>query len=206
MPQIANIPLFTIKTRGSYLDAVVRNVYHYVDLAGAPSTQADVIAGNFETIVLVPAVANLSDQLSLTAIEVIQENDSENFHLGSLSLVGGNINPPLASNQVVSVRLNRTDRLFRNGWKRWSGLCENQVSGNFIEVASANQFAVDFAPSGEPFITGGNTLTPVILRRTYTGNPPVLNPVSQWLYSPIGEAQVFRRIGSQNTRKLGYGE
>ena len=206
MPQISNLPLFTIKTKASYLSQTIRNVYHYVDLAGAPSTTAATIAGDFGTLILTPALANLSDQFVFQTIEVIQENDSENFALVAFTAAGSNINPAVASNQVISVRLNRTDRLFRNGWKRWSGLCENQITGNFIDTASLSAFQTDMAHQGNTMSTGGNTLTPVILRKTYAGEPPVLNPVSLWLYSPIGSAQVFRRLGTQNTRKENIGE
>jgi len=206
MPQIANLPLFSIKSKGTYLGVTVRNVWHYIDLAGAPTTAADVLASSFITSIITPAQTNVSNQFTIDEVEVIQENDSENFALVTAGIVGGSIDPPVASAQAISIRLNRTDRLFRNGWKRWAGLTEVQTEGNFMTVASQTAFQTNFAPMGNTLASGGNTFTPVILRKTYVGEPPVLNPVSQWIYATIGSAQVFRRLGTQNTRKPTEGE
>lgn len=94
--------------------------------------------------------------------------------------------------------LQRESLATRNGYKRFAGISEANVSGNSLvgldtqvinlQNSLAQDLSVGLVPVAEP----------VIVRR------PINPPVASYVYSSIGSA-TFRSVGTQNSRKAGRG-
>lgn len=94
--------------------------------------------------------------------------------------------------------LQRESLATRNGYKRFAGISEANVSGNSLvglttevgnlETNLAQDLLIGIIPVAEP----------VIVKR------PINPPVESYVYASIGSAS-FRSVGTQNSRKAGRG-
>lgn len=132
------------------------------------------------------SVANFTEQISSLGI-------------GTLAGVA------LPSFVAASIQLFRTTKETRNGWKRYAGGSESVLTGNNWDASMITGLQTVAALLNDTLTAVGGTLEPVIVRRTFTGDPPVLNPVSQWIYNIIQSAAPAGLATTQNTRKKGRG-
>lgn len=117
-------------------------------------------------------------------------------------LAGGNAMPSFVS---IGVRLNRSSKITRNGYKRIAGISENEVSNNDFVVAPAFQSEIEdmFSLSVE-FDNVSNSPDPylmetVIVGRTLNGSGVYeldlskINPVLSAVLNPQVTSQVSRK-------------
>lgn len=202
MPAVGGGSLFKIVVHSSFLGVPGQNRFYYVSFE-QPSTIsiANVVAA-FENKVAADWEFLVHEGWDTTKIVAEELTSLANFFEGS-SNIGpgtetGDAMPPFVT---FKIRLNRATKETRSGWKRLAGVDESRVGSGILianALAEAQALADDFADDLTP--TGG-TLVPCIVRETYTGDPPVLNPVSQWIYNLVSSATAKDDVGSQNTRK-----
>lgn len=94
--------------------------------------------------------------------------------------------------------LQRESLVTRNGYKRFVGVTDDQVSGNDYVGDTGDMDDIATALASDVTIGLATLAEPVIVKR------PIVVPVSSYVYSSIGSA-TFRGIGTQNTRKAGRG-
>lgn len=94
--------------------------------------------------------------------------------------------------------LRRESLATRNGYKRFAGLTEGQVSGNTYTGDAGVITAIEVALAEDLFLGVIDTVEPVIVKR------PIPSPATSFVYASIGSSS-FRGIGTQNTRKAGRG-
>lgn len=114
---------------------------------------------------------------------------------GAASHSDANLEPSFVSAGFI---LRRESLATRNGYKRFAGLSETDITGNEWTGDMTAIHDIETALAAD-LVEGLATLAePVIVRR------PITPPVSSYTYSSIGSAS-FRGIGTQNTRKAGRG-
>ncbi len=86
----------------------------------------------------------------------------------------------------------------RNGYKRFAGLSEANVSGNTLVGLDTPVANLQTALAADIMLSVVSVAEPVIVKR------PIVAPVTSYLYSSIGSA-TFRSVGTQNSRKAGRG-
>lgn len=94
--------------------------------------------------------------------------------------------------------LQRESLVTRNGYKRYGGISEGNISGNTYVGGMGTIHDIEVGLAAD--LTAGivTIAEPVIVKR------PIAVPVTTYLYSSIGSA-IFRGVGTQNTRKAGRG-
>lgn len=204
MPIVSTLPLFQIKENQSYAGVEgFLNVYWYIQLTGVTALALDV-ANAFNAKFSVPrrATANTGWQSVLT--EADQVNSLSNFAAiagygaGTLS-DGSQLAPQFVAS---SIRLLRTTKETRSGWKRYMGLTELAIQGATLAPAYLALMQTLAINVGGTLTVGLNTLFPVIVAKTYSPGPPrELNPPELWLYNLVSAAQAVDRTTTQNTRK-----
>lgn len=114
---------------------------------------------------------------------------------GVNSVPSGAASPSFVSAGFI---LRRESLTTRNGYKRFAGLLEGQISGNTY-VGDATVISNIEAGLASDLMFGLATIAePIIVKRPFTP------PVASYVYASIGSAS-FRGIGTQNTRKAGRG-
>jgi len=164
-----------------------------------------VLGANFIATVLdniTPRLSNQADQHTLTVTEM---TSTSNFGQMSGAGVGDVGSADVAASLIaLSVRLIRSDKSVRSGSKRYTGMVENNMTGNtflpsYLTLWNATAYylnvAIDLGVSG--------SAVPCIVRRTYVnvGDVKILNPASAWIYSDIAEVVVRPQVTTQNSRK-----
>jgi hypothetical protein len=113
--------------------------------------------------------------------------------------------PYLANYQAAGIRLLRTTKETRSGWKRYAAGNEAVIDGNgwtapFLVILD------NLAAVLNDFLTiGVDQLDPVIVRQTRDPVTGDLLPPAQWIYNIIASVEVKQFVTTQNTRKLGRG-
>ena len=198
MPTVTN-ELYKITLQGTYFDQTWVNVFWYYNFAGVGNeTLAQVASGFDDNIIDAMAAAQNEDVLYKT-IRVSHVNGTlADVNITPSQVNGDIVNTPMAPFLAASIRLNRTTKETRNGWKRIVGLTEENTgatsfSGAFTTLLTALGTAIlDPISAG----TGTDNLVPVIVRETSPGN---------WIYNDIQSIQVINKPTTQNTRKIGTG-
>lgn len=114
-------------------------------------------------------------------------------------LQGNSVTASLPSYVSWTFRLLRESLTTRNGYKRFAGVGEGDVSGNTSLLTAAAINNVTAALAADIYLNLALVAEPVIVKR------PIPNPaLVGYVYSSVGGAD-FRGIGSQNTRKPGRG-
>ena len=201
MPALGSDKLFQVIFKGTLLGQEWSNVYWYRAPA-AGSNFALQTANDFDTNFSPQYAAFCNLSTAFTSIEVINLQDDTDFaEITPTSTVGVVTGDPEPSYLAVAVKLLRSSRETRNGWKRIPGLVEGDLSGNTIAGATVTRMT-GLANLFDNALPNGQT--PVIVRKTYTGTPPVLNPPSLWITVDIGDYEIVG-ITTQNSRKPGVG-
>lgn len=189
----------------SYLGQQVLNVYYYrsVSVIEILDVGYEELATDFKENV-VDSIRSLQNNY-LAHNEVRFENISNGLDIYTLptnvnGIVSATDATVMPSNMSAGYILRRGSRVTRNGYKRFAGLTEGQVSGNtYVPGNDAQVTVIEDALAGPLYIGAVPVLYPVIMKR------PFVEPVGyDYFYSPIISASLVG-LGTQNTRKAGRG-
>lgn len=186
-----------------YLAQQVLNVYYYriTSITPLADPYLPTLADWFEDNVI-PAVCDIQAD-SLTHVSREWRNLTNGTDLYTITdSVPGSQATPTASNTPSYVSagfmLQRESLLTRNGYKRFAGIPEHNITGNTYIESPATIDALEAVLAADIQIGLATVAEPVIVKR------PIDVPVEEYVYSSIGSA-VFRSLGTQNTRKAGRG-
>ena len=206
MPAVGSNSLFEIRLYSSLLGVAVQNRFWYF-AAVAPSTvEATALVSAFENAtaaVWQNAVSDSWDGVRITCDEVTA---NDNFFDGSTNIgpgvVTGDVMPPHAA---AGIRLLRATKDTQSGWKRIAGVAESQQVDGKLTAGAVTLYNLLGIQLSLNLTASAETCRPVIVRKTYTGDPPVLNPASAWIYNDIASRVVLADVTTQNTRKFPRG-
>lgn len=206
MPVVGNGSLFKVidfQSRG--VDTFLNRYWYFIDLV--PGTVPIVgVLNSFEAVLAAWLPPIQPTVVNHTVVSGDEVTSASNF-LERASIIGpGTLaGDELASYQAVGIRLLRTTRDTRSGWKRIAAGVETSIGGNNwgpAFLASVQSYAVTLYDS---LNVGSYYLDPVIVRQTYAAGTGELNPPSQWIYNVISGAEVKPQVTTQNSRKVGRG-
>lgn len=174
------------------------NVFWYIDLAFS-NTKSLQLATLFNANVL-PDISNIQHTaITYTNLQVqaifgtaIEVNFNPSPSNGSVA--GTRMNNAYSA----SIRLNRGTTETRSGWKRFSGLVEENVNTNSFTGPYLNLLDTLAQQLRANLDDGANIFQPVIIRRPGTaGNPPNTN----YIFNQMSGATAVDRPTTQNSRK-----
>lgn len=187
----------------SYLGQQVLNVYYYRVTAslGLADPYLNLLNDAWSDTVLTPVKAVQSAALEHVSREWRNLTNGVDLFTDAEVIPGaGSATPTSLMPSYVSIGflMQRESLATRNGYKRFAGMNEANISGN-TWVGGAG-FLTDIAAglASDLFITLASVAEPVIVKR------PITTPVTSYVYSSVGGAS-FRSIGTQNSRKAGRG-
>lgn len=186
-----------------YLGQQVLNVYYYrVTVAlGIADPYLNLLNDYWEDNVLEHVIQIQSDNLSHVSREW------RNLTNGADLFVDGSVIPGALAESDASdtpsyvsagFLLHRESLVTRNGYKRFAGITEAQITGNTYVGNMTHIANVETALAADLNVGIISSAEPVIVKR------PISVPVTSYLYASIGSAS-FRGLGTQNTRKAGRG-
>ena len=204
MPLVGSNALFEITEHQSYSGSVPKNVFWYRTNSAAIVT-ASVINAAFQALVTTARRAASNPRWSSVTFEINQVNSLDNF--GEFSSYGAGTyttgtTEDAASMLCAPIRLFRTSKETRSGWKRLSGLSEGMLEGNtltsaYLAIVQTYADLLDGVLSA-----GGESHTPVIVRKTRDPITKELLDPSLWIYNPVSSAVALDRVATQNSRKF----
>lgn len=176
------------------------NIYHFhtpappnsVDLAVAAAVFMSVLDAwlpPIQSLGLVHTVMSVED---LTGTAAALEVPSV---VGPAQLLGA----PLPWFVAASIRLARTTKETRGGWKRYVAGTEDELAGNVWTPGFKAALDSLAAVLNDTLDVSGIILTPCIVRKD------LVNPASTWLYNPIAFGEAKSVVTTQNTRKFNSG-
>jgi len=204
MPLVGTNPLFKITEFQTYIGQPCINTFWY-RTANANVVVASAISAAFQTAVSVARRAISNTFWSSDSLEVEQVNSLSNF--GEFTSYGAGTYTTGSTEAVAQfiaapLRLLRTTKETRSGWKRLAGLSEGQLAGETLTVAmlALMQTYADLLEA--PLSAGGETHFPVIVRIVKTGVPPEPVDPTLWIYNPVSAVVPVDRVTTQNSRKF----
>lgn len=206
MPAIGSGSLFIIKDFQSRDSDIILNRYFYYSTVAPNTISATEVKTLWETK-FATAIRNLQPSVithdktqveELTSISNFTEGPST---LGSGALAG----TAIMSFVAASFDLLRTTKETRSGFKRYAAGSTLTIDGDEWTSTFVTTMNVLAALLDDTLVAVGGNLDPVLVRRTFTGDPPILNPITQWLYNVIFSVDSDDEITTQNTRKRGRG-
>lgn len=198
MPAVTN-DLFQIVLTGEYFSQEWNAVFWYYNLTGVGTLNMAELASDFDSAMMSEWGSACNTDVTFTNIRVAHVNGTlADVNLTPTTLVGvvnGAATPPFIS---AGIRLNRTTKETRNGWKRIIGATEENMGATSWAGAYITMLETLGATFLDQLSMGGsvNNLDPVIVR--------TLSPTS-WLYNLIASVQVINQPTTQNSRKIGAG-
>jgi hypothetical protein len=191
--------VYQVKLFQDYLGVDVLNVFYYIlETQGTGSNLATQLATQFDTDVITEMAEIQVDDLSYTQLEVVNLGDLTEFSAtpgsGLATPDGNRVGDPLPAFFVASFRFQRAAVGQRYGYKRLSGIQEQDVVGNSLDSgrqAAFNALAADFALTLDDGL--GNTWAPYVAKR------PIVLGVNPAGY--VSKGCVFDGWATQNTRK-----
>ena len=186
-----------------YLGQQVLNVYYYrvTAVAGLADGYLSDLNDYWEPNVLDQVLNIQSDSLDHVSREW------RNLTNGADLFVDGSVIPGALAESDASdtpsyvsagFLLHRESLVTRNGYKRFAGITEAQITGNTYIGNMTHIGLIETALAGDLNIGVIAVAEPVIVKR------PISVPVTSYQYASIGSAS-FRGLGTQNTRKAGRG-
>lgn len=183
----------------------VCNVFHYIVAAWTGNVSLEDVIDDFVTTVVTPVKAMQSSSLVYTMISIADAMSPEVYFEKPYTSAGGATSTPsLPSYAAVGFKLVRTDRTTRNGFKRFAGVIEGDVTANALTnpnlsgwTAIETALAADLTVSGSG--GGAATLAPAIVRMS------PLDPYQVSEVNLVSSAEVNANVTTQNSRKVGRG-
>lgn len=206
MPVVGTNSLFELKLFGDILGNATLNRFFYFLPQPPDTVEAVDVVFEFETKLAAIWEAAVSVDWDGTRVTCDEVTSIQNFfdsttNIGPGTGVGVNM-PPYVS---ASIRLFRTTKETRSGWKRIGGILEEQQQNGALEVASLAAFNTLADGFADTLPSVGGSITPAIVRVTLdpaTGDP---NPADEWVYNLVASAAANSNLSTQNTRKFGRG-
>lgn len=184
----------------TYLGQNLLNAYYYrvTSLTGLAGDYLEVLADWFEEDIMTVIRSFQSNTLVHTTLSLRNLSNNLDFYEVNVNATGSE-NPGAGAEApsfvTVGFQLIRETLATRNGYKRYSGLIEQRLSGNTYAFSSGVQANVENALAADIVLGLVTVAEPVIYRRS--GPAPV---GTSYTYASIGDA-VYRGVGTQNTRK-----
>lgn len=177
-----------------------RNVYWYRATVNPDTVNLQNLANGFEAAVLVPQ-ANLTHQAwvhTLLQVDIVNGLPAP-FERASGVGAGAVVGDAMPNYSSFSIKLNRTTKETRNGWKRIPGVTEQMVSGDVFEAATVALWDAYAPILAAPVVDPGTvTWSPVIVRTEIEGVP--LEPTA-YIYNPVVSSVFLNRVTTQRTRR-----
>jgi len=188
--------LYSITLKCTRTPVNIYNVFWYRETSGITGAGADL--GAIFNSAVVPDIADiLSTGVAMDTLTVAEPTSiNADFVVATSTSVGTRTGTTMPSFNAASIRLVRSTKETRSGYKRFGPYSEDDVAGTVFEasyLAALNIVAADLEVNLTP---SGFVFEPVIVRRLLT---PV--PWSNVLYNPVSEALVLNRTTSQVSRK-----
>lgn len=194
---IINNGLYRVDAFQQYLGKEVLNTFWYRENAGL-NTKADLLGGLFNAQIqpLIAAVQNTGVSHTNIRVTPIFGAGIE-FNVAPTAPAGTIPGDQMPSFLAASIRLNRSDRTLRNGWKRFAGLLEQEVgaqsfSGGFVTLLTTLGTAIAADLAG-----GGDLFHPQIVRKPFSTKALSAN----WESIDVGGFTVANRPTTQTSRK-----
>lgn len=173
------------------------NVFYYRENTG--STGYDVqLWSAFDASVL-PAIANIQHTAITYTNLVVDEPTtiSTEYSATPTTTVGTVAGSRMNNAYAASIRLFRQTKELRSGWKRFSGLVEENVNTNSLVGAYVTLLNTAATAIAGNIAFGGRTYIPILAR------PPGVagNPGPTYIYTDIVSASAVDRPTTQNSRK-----
>ncbi len=206
MPVVGSGSLFEIVDFQQRAADQILNRYWYYASNPPDFAAASDVANQFEFIFQVWLPPVQPDVISHTIIRVDEVTSSTNFLERPSAIPDGTLIPPeLASYQCAGIRLLRTSKETRSGWKRIAAGNEDAIGGN--NWGGAFQALLDNLAGvmNDPLIVGAAVCNPVIVRKTVDPVTGELEPPTDWIFNLIASAEAKTFVTTQNTRKVGRG-
>lgn len=192
---VATVQLFRVIDRQLLQDEEVLNVYWYSNEDPLNTYLASQIAGAFISNVIPQITAIQNAAITHEEVEVDDVLSITNFHTASAGSIPGTGGGEVLPKYVTSgIRFQRTTKETRNGYKRWSGIQETNIT-NGVYTAG--------------FITALQTLGTFLIGNTQLGLATPVEPVIVRRPTPPATDYIFNLIGAavpygpttQNSRK-----
>jgi len=175
---------------------VVNRYFYWTSQDPASFTDFDDLAVEFGTHVISNLVPLQSNNLEHIQTEVRPKGGTSIEHIETLSgalglLIGENV----SSLTAFKYALNRTTNVTRSGQKRFAGLTEDIITGDFVDVSV--QTDLDALSLGllQPLVSGTFSWQPVI-----AVNNPLID-VNDWTINIVASATTNRLITTQKSRQ-----
>lgn len=202
MPQVDDQIIYEIKDYQTAGGQEILNVWHYRG-TGLYNPVAEIVATAFATDVITQILTTQNTGVVHTSVEVTELTSVSNFFTLSLSgYTGGVTGSNMAQFLAYSLRMVRTTRDTRGGWKRIVGLIEENVTGGTFTAGFLSDIDDVAAAAADFLAVGIGSLTPIILSKRYSELPVrELLPVDEWYFNDVSNVLAINRITTQNSRK-----
>lgn len=196
MPQISD-DLYQVILSQSIGNNTMQNVFWYVDMSSGTGSAIGVWNAFDSDImpILAPRQHSNVNYDSLTVIPVF--DDGLEYTAVPSTTAGTQVGTPLPAFMVASIRLARSSRELRSGWKRFSGITEDIVSSpGFTTTYMTGLQTLADALAGD-IDNAGPTYRPHIVRK------PMTTKAQEAFYRaiPVSAGVALDRVTSQNSRK-----
>lgn len=195
--------LFEVRVFGTYLGVSMQNVFWYLGLFVPDTILAVTVQASFEAEVAVSWEGTVNAEWDGDRITIDEVTSVQNFLDASTSIGPGLVvGDAMAPHACVGLRMLRETKATRSGWKRIAGVTETQITEGKLVAGGLTTFGTLLTDFRTDLVVGAETVEPVIVRKTFTGEPPVLDPPSSWIYNTIGGGIVLEDLTTQNSRKF----
>jgi hypothetical protein len=203
MAVVGSNSLFELRVYSELLGVNIQNRFWYFAEEPPDTLLASAVVTAFETEVAANWEGSVSEDWNGVRITCDELTSDQNFFDGACGIgpgtQSGDNMPPQA---CAGLRLLRSTKATRSGWKRLSGLLESHNTDGKLSAQAQTDFGYVLADFLTDLTVGAYVAEPVLVRKTYTGDPPVLNAPTAWVYNSIGSGVVIDDITTQNSRKF----
>jgi hypothetical protein len=204
MPTIGDIYRFTSTI--SYLgqDCKVVDFREIGSLPANPLTDPE-LAHSYGNLFVTDVIGALSTEATLTNVEAENLTDGLSFGQWAFNDSGIATGDPMPSYVAIGIKLARSSKLTRNGYKRIPGVPEVRCLGNVLTLPPTEKDNLEYFFGGvhqfDDITSPGDffDLDPVIVGRTLNGEGKYELDLTR--VNPITSAQVQTNVTTQNSRK-----
>ena len=191
-------PLFEIRLRQSLFEQEIVNIFYYKDDETGPNVGLSQIAIAFVADVLAVIEVMQSELLEGVDVRVRKLGGTVEEVQNIDTRTGERPGEALPSFNAWGYILNRTNIDIRNGAKRFAGVAEGDVDGNFpVSAIQVDLDNIAIALQATLILANDAELTPVIYRRDTFEDP-------SWFGSIVADS-AFTKVTTQVSRKFTLG-
>lgn len=181
---------------------VINRYWYYLNSTSTVDVAA--LAATFITNVVDAMRVIQSDQLNHLTVDVINHTDLASFGSFVTGTAGirtpTEIMPPFVA---VGIRLLRTTRDMRNGFKRIAGMTEDIQNEGLFTAGFLTTVATQATGISATLTESIRNYQPVIIRNRPTNHDPLIDPLdtATWRYTFVSGTAVKNAVTTQNSRK-----